>query len=84
MIFLDLHNACGALDNSRCLDILKVYGVGPRALRLLGRYWGRLQMVERAGGYYREPFHKEIYVMQGDLLFPTIFNVAVDAVVRHW
>ena len=29
VIFLDLHKAYCALDRSRCLEILEVYGVGP-------------------------------------------------------
>ena len=41
-------------------------------------------MVVQAGGYYREPFHGERGVTQGDALSPTIFNVVVDVVVRHW
>ena len=41
-------------------------------------------MVARAGGYYRTVFKGERRVTQGDLLSPTIFNVVVDAVVRHW
>ena len=32
-IFLDLHKAYDTLDRSRCLDIMEVYGMGPRALR---------------------------------------------------
>ena len=36
--------------------ILNGYGVGTRALRLLRRYWDMLNMVEQAGGYYREIF----------------------------
>ena len=38
----------------------------------------------RAGGYYREAFKGARGVTQGDPLSPTIFNVVVDAVVRHW
>ena len=38
-ILLDLYKAYYNLDRSRCLDILKGYGVGPRSLRLLHRYW---------------------------------------------
>ena len=56
MIFQDLHNAYGALDMSRCLDILEGYGVGPRARRLLQTYWKRLTMVARAGVYYGTAF----------------------------
>ena len=47
-------------------------------------YWRRLTTVERAGGYYGTAFQGERGVTQGDLLSTTIFNVVVDAVVRHW
>ena len=39
----------------------------------------------REGGkLLREGFKEERGVTQGDPLSPTIFNVVVDAVVRHW
>ena len=41
-------------------------------------------MVARAGGYYGTAFQVACGVTQGDPLSPTIFNVVVDAVVRHW
>ena len=41
-------------------------------------------MVARAGSYYGTAFQVARGVTQGDLLSPTIFNVVVDAVVRHW
>ena len=41
-------------------------------------------MVARAGGYYRTAFKGAWGVTQGNPLSPTIFNVVVDAVVRHW
>ena len=84
MIFLDLHKAYDALDRYRCLEILEGYGVGPQARKLLQTYWQRLTMVARAGSYYGTTFRGEIGVTQGDLMSPTIFNVVVDAVVRHW
>ena len=84
MIFLDLTKAYDALDRSRCLEILEGYGVGPNARRLLTNYWRRLTMVAKAGGYYGTDFGGERGVTQGDPLSPTIFNVVVDAVVRHW
>ena len=83
-IFLDLHKVYDSLDRSRCLDILEGYGVGPRALRLLRRYWERLKMVAQAGGYYGEPSCGKRGITQGEPLSPTIFNVVVDAVVLHW
>ena len=41
-------------------------------------------MAARAGGYYGTSFKGERGVTQGDPLSPTLFNVVVDAVVRHW
>ena len=41
-------------------------------------------MVARSEGYYGDAFKGDQGVMQGDPLSPTIFNVVVDAVVRHW
>ena len=41
-------------------------------------------MVARAGEYYGTGFKGERGVTQGDPLSPTIFNVVVDVVVRHW
>ena len=84
MIFLDPTKAYDTLDRSTCLDILEGYDVGPSARRLLKTYWHRLTMVARAGGYYGEVFKGARGVTQGDPLSPTIFNVVVDAVVRHW
>ena len=83
MIFLDLNKAYDALDSYRCLEILEGYGVGPQSRRLLQTYWRRLAMVARAGVYYGTALQGARGVTQGDPLFPTIFNVVVDAVVRH-
>ena len=84
VIFLYLTKAYDALDRSRCLGILEGYGVGPGARRLLQNYWRRLTMAAREGGYYGTAFKGARGVTQGDPLFPTIFNVVVDAVVRNW
>ena len=84
MIFLDLTKAYDALDRSRSLEILKGYGVGDRVRRMLREYWEKTTLVARAGGYYGKGFKGGRGVMQGDPLSPTIFNVVVDAVVRHW
>ena len=83
-IFLDRQKAYGALDRSMCLEILEGYGVGPQARRILQTYWRRLTMVARAVGYYGAAFKGGRGVTQGNPLSPTIFNVAMDAVVRYW
>ena len=41
-------------------------------------------MVARVGEYYRSAFKGDQGVTQGDPVSPTIFNVVVDAVARHW
>ena len=41
-------------------------------------------MAARAGGYYRSAFKGARGLTQGDPLSPTIFNVVVDTVFRHW
>ena len=41
-------------------------------------------MAARSGGYYGTAFKGDRGVTQGDPLSPTLFNVVVDAVVRHW
>ena len=41
-------------------------------------------MLARAGGYYGAMFKGTYGVTQGYLLSLTIFNVVVDALVRHW
>ena len=84
VIFLDLKKVYDALDRYRCLEILEGYGVVPRARRILQNYWRRLKMVTRAGGYYGTALQGARGVTQGDPLSPIIFNVVVDAVVRHW
>ena len=84
MIFLDLTKSYDALDRSRSLEILKGCGVGDRLQRLLREYWDKTMMVARAGGYSRKGFKGGRGVTKGDPLSPTIFNVVVDAVVRHW
>ena len=48
-ILLDLCKAYDALDREFCLDILEVYGVGNRTIRLLQTYWARLQMAAKVG-----------------------------------
>ena len=83
-ILMDLHKAYGALGGSTCLGIMEGYGMGTRSLRILQRYWERLKIVAREGGYYTSPFCGERGYTQVNPLLPTIFNVVVDAVVRHW
>ena len=84
VILMDLHKTYEALDRSSFLEILQGYGVGPRSWQLLRTYWWEMTIVARAGGYYGDAFKGARGVTQGNPLSSTIFNVVVDAVVRHW
>ena len=69
---------------SRCLYILYGYTIGPWDFCTLCAHWYRFHMVACAGGYCEESFQGFQGVTQGEPLYPIIFNMVVDAVVRHW
>jgi hypothetical protein len=46
--------------------------------------WANDTMVPRQSGYSGRAFRAHRGVRQGDIISPVIFNVMVDAVVRHW
>ena len=81
VIFLDLQKVYDALDRYILMEILEGYGVGLRNCCIFRHYWYRLTMVDHAGRYYREALRGVRGVTQGYLLPPTIFNIAMDAVV---
>ena len=83
-IFLDLHKAYNAMDRNRCLEIPEGHVIGPGPLQLLRQYWAHLTMVAWTSSYYGSPFKGRRGVTQGDPLSPTLSNVMVDEVVRHW
>ncbi len=83
-IYLDLKKAYNALNQTRCLEILAGYGVGPNMLRLQKQFWGNAKMVCHAGGNFEKPFNAGQGVMQGGPLSGHMFNVCVNAVVREW
>ena len=83
-VFLYLRKAYDALDRERDLEILSEYRVSPSMVRLLQNYWDRMTMVAKADGYFRRLFKGYQGVTQGDPLSHTIFNVVVDAIIRHW
>ena len=43
-----------------------------------------MAMVARAVSYFGDPFKGQRGMTQGDPLYPTIFNMVVDAVLRNW
>jgi len=84
MIFLDLKKAYDTLDRKQAMRILEAYGVGCNLRRIISKIWEGDTMVPRQAGYFGKPFRAKRGVRQGDIISPLIFNIMVDAVVRHW
>ena len=83
-VFLDLQKVYNSLYRDRCLNILSVYGMGPWTLWIFQTYWTWLRMVTKAGGYFGTPFQGYRGVTQGNPLYPTVFNMVVDTMIRKW
>jgi len=84
MVFLDIKKAYDTLDRAQAMRILEAYGVGPNLCRIINKVWEGDTMVPRQSGYFGKPFKASRGVRQGDIISPLIFNIMVDAVVRHW
>ncbi len=72
------------MDREKTLGILADYGIGPKVLCIIRRFWNYAKLVCRTGGCYGDPFTAYHGVTQGGPLSSLIFNVVVDAVVREW
>ena len=84
MVFIDLKKAFYSLDRERALRILELYGVGFNLRRIISTVWQGDTMVPRQSGYFGRPFQAERGVRVGDTMSPMVFNVVIDAVIRHW
>ena len=83
IIFLDLTKAYDSIDRARTLEVLKAYGVGPNILHFIKTTWESDKVIPRQAGCYGKEFVTTRGVRQGDVMSPTIFNIVVDAVVKH-
>ena len=83
-VFLDLKTAFDAMSWERCILILEGYGVGPRMILLISKFWRNAVLVCRASGNYGLPFQAGRGVTQGGPLSAKLFNILVDAVAREW
>jgi len=72
------------MDRDRCTQILKGYGAGDKALRLICNSWDDASLVCRAQGRNGRVFKAGRGVTQKGPLSPKFFNVMIDAIVREW
>jgi hypothetical protein len=83
-IFLDLTKAFDSIDRERLLTILEQYGIGARIITLLRNFWAKHIYVPRQAGYYGRKIKGERGTTQGDTISGTLFNILIDAIIRHW
>jgi len=84
MVFVDLKKAYYSLDREQAMCILERYGVGANIRCIIRLIWQGDTMVPRQAGYFGKPFGASRGVRVGDTMSPTIFNIMVDPVIRHW
>ena len=46
-VFLDVRKAYDYLDRSRCMEIMRGYGMGQRMARLIAHHWDNLMFVPK-------------------------------------
>lgn len=83
-IYIDLTKAYDCVDRTILLQLLEAYGVGPRIRSVLQTQWTAQQFITKQSGFYGPIVPTSRGVTQGDIVSPTLFNIAIDAVSREW
>lgn len=83
-VFLDFSKACDALDRARLLDLLRACGIGPNIVRILEMFWATHAAHPRQAGCHGTPVAVNRGVTQGEVVSPTLFNIVINAIIRHW
>ena len=84
MVFLDLIKSYDNLYQGRILKTLEGCGMGSNIQGMLVEFWEQQEVVTQKNGYHGTQFRATCGTTHGFLTFPTLFNVAVDNLVRHW
>ena len=82
-VFLDLRKAYDSVHRPAVMHLLERYGVGPRLRTYISATWDDQRFVVKQRGFFGEPLAVRRGVTQGDVDSPIIFNVIVDAALRH-
>ena len=84
LLLLDLRKAYDNFDRGQLLKTLEGYGAGPKMWGMLAEFWARQEVFTIQNGYHGPQFSVTRGTKKGGLKFPTLFNVEVENVVRHW
>ena len=82
-VFLDLKKAFDSISRAKLMEIMNFYGVGERLMGIIKQYWSEQIVALQQRGYYGTCFKPERGVTQGDVLSPTLFNLAINYVVER-
>ena len=82
-VFLNLTKAYDTVNWERLFILLQHYGLRPRCRAALQGTWMDSVLVPKMGGWYGKPVPTRRGVRQGDVISPTLFNILVDAILRH-
>jgi len=83
-VYLDFSKAYNLIDHGSTLTILWDYGMGPRIIQLLEHFWDCHVVIPCQHAFFGAPFPARQGLTTGNIPVPIIFNIVVDAVLRHW
>ena len=78
-----MRKAYDSVNRATVLALMRRYGIGPRIRRYVARVWENQEFVLQQSGFYSDPLVVERGVTQGDVDLPVLFNLIVNAVLRH-
>ena len=82
-VFVDIKEAFYSLDRQKLFVLLEKAGVGPALFHVLQRTYELERAAVRSGSRYSENFKTTRGVKAGDSVSPTLFILAIDAVLRQ-
>ena len=68
----------------KLLQIIEGYGEGPKLRGLLAEFWSIQEVVTHQNGFHGSQLQDTRGTTKGGIASPTILNVEVYSVVRHW
>ena len=81
--FMDLEKAYDTIDRHGVWQMLIVYGVGGKLMKAVQSFYIDSRVCVRVGNVVNEWFPVNVGLRQGCVMFPWLFNVYVDGVVRE-
>ena len=68
----------------KLLQIIEGYGEGPKLRGLLAEFWSIQEVVTHQNGIHGPKLRASRRMTQGGIALPSLFNLVVESVVRHW